>query len=74
MSNERFQNYACLYPHQGEMWEVVVKATSREDAQKRLYQMAFGTVLGTDEGRVPAFPGAGLWIRFKCWLANGAQP
>lgn len=67
----RYQDFACEYQHEQSKWGITVRATSFEDARKRLRAMGTtGQVLGNNVIEVPALPGVGLFVRAWCAVGN----
>lgn len=65
-----YERHGFEYSHDGMRWDIDIWATSQADAEERISKMQFATYIGTLEGSIPAYPGAGLWVRFVCWLNN----
>lgn len=69
-----FRDYSCTYRHDGSDWGLTICAQSAEDAKARLKSIgAWGRVDGELVAIIPAWPGAGLFVRFMCWLRNAAR-
>jgi hypothetical protein len=70
VTGEVYEDHLFEYQHGGSRWDITICATSREDAEERISKMQFATYLGRSCGTIPAFPGAGLWLRVWCWWKN----
>ena len=66
-----YKLYSIEYPYAGSRWSFEIYATSHEDAEERVRAMAFATVGGEIVEKIPAWiPGAGWYMRLRCWLGN----
>ena len=65
-----YRLFTCSYTYQGQKWGLDIYATSFEDAEARLSAIHFGTVDGVVEATIPAYPGAGVYVRAVTWLQN----
>lgn len=74
MSELEFKTYLVDYELDGVRWSIEVRASSPEDALRRLRRAAaWGIYVGVLHARIPAFPGCGLIVRCLTWLANKLQ-
>lgn len=64
-----FLRFSIEYPYAGERWCFDLLATSHEDAELRLRQIAaWGKVCGEILETIPvALPGARWYVRLRCW-------
>jgi hypothetical protein len=72
-----FRKYGIEYNHQGQPWMLTVMATSAEDAMQRVKHAAAWGRCYTPHGiemEIPAYPGAGLFVRTLVWLRNRFAP
>lgn len=65
-----YKTYLYEYHHDGSQWTFEIVARSAEDAQARVDKMPLAKQLGTLEMKIPAGPGAGLFVRLFCWWKN----
>lgn len=69
-----FSEFVCSYPFEGGSFKFSIFATGFDDAEARLRAIQnYGTLDGQLMGRIPAVPGAGLYVRLKCWWENLKQ-
>lgn len=75
---EKWRDYGIEYSWSGGLFAMTVTATSPEDAMERVRAAASRGRCYTPEGIdmvIPAYPGAGLFVRALVWLRNlGRKP
>lgn len=73
MSELKFRDYLIHYRYQGVEWGATIKATSFDDAKRRIEHMGtFGRVGGEVQATIPA--AGGPLVRLWVWLANLVKP
>ena len=73
--SDQFRDYGIEYSWRDGMYSMTVRASSPEDAMERLQAAAARGRCFTPHGIemiVPAYPGAGLFVRVWTWLRNRA--
>jgi hypothetical protein len=54
--NEQLRTYLFSYQHEGASWVLELKASSPEDAQRRIRQLAWATLDGEVIAKIPVAP------------------
>lgn len=71
MNSNKPRNYLCEYSYQGSRWSIEIAASSLEDAEARLRQLAGGKVLGVTQAVIPVEFG---WVaRLSVFLRNASR-
>ena len=73
MSRE-WKTYTCRYYHKGAWWGLHITASDNEDAEERARKLGSLQILGELKGVIPAFPGAGIFVRMMVAARNFFQP
>lgn len=71
--SDQWKDYLCSYPfgRNGAQWSLTIRARSEAEALERLKAIGgWGTVDGQLMATIPAYPGAGLFVRAFVWLRN----
>lgn len=76
MVEQTYKKYLLQYYHDGAHWDIILHATSKDDARERARQIYYAKVLGTVEREIPASVGGWLprmicWVRNHCLFATG---
>lgn len=70
---EQWGNYSVDYSLDGSQWSMPVRATSAEDAKRRIDRAAaFGNITGPWSDPIPAWHGW-LWVPLIVWWRNWRQ-
>lgn len=65
------KTYLGSYGLDGKQYGFEIEADSFDDARRRLDAIkAWGKIDGELMAKIPAYPGAGLFVRFLCWWRN----
>lgn len=68
---DNFKEYVVHYRFQGADWGTTIKATSVDDARRRIEAMgAFGRIDGELMATIPDIAASGLVVRALVWLRN----
>lgn len=72
MSTDKWPTFCAEYRHpDGHAYIFHFPAKDHDDARIRLRSIqGNGELLGELKGSIPAIPGAGLWVRARCWFGN----
>lgn len=71
MRELKFETHLITYQLDGISWSIEVRASSADDAMRRLRRAAYyGSYDGVLQASIPAFPGAGILVRALTWWRN----
>lgn len=65
-----WDDYTCTYFYDGKHYNIDVRATSFEDAKKRLSAMSLGRVDGKIMARIPATKETAPLVKAFFWVRN----
>lgn len=68
--SEANKSFLFEYEHNGAKWAFHIYADDVDDARARLRKIAHAKYLGSDVTKIPLVPGAGLFVRAWCVVAN----